>query len=189
VTAPVSHGGASVTAPVSHVASVAVPVAKVVSSVPAPVAALAVPAAASGGVVGWGSASFGLVGVGWFGVGSGLDVRSVVFPWLLVAGRGAGLPVAVASSVASVGGVGAGRLVGMVSVVAPLVGGVGSFVPGSGVPVGVGGVGGGFGLFFFFVGALVAVAGLFSPRVVGALWMGVGVVPPQPFVCLLERPG
>jgi hypothetical protein len=111
------------------------------------------------------------------------------WPWLAglpaagVAGGGLGWFGGVAGGVVFGGGgrVG-GRLPGSVPPVS---------LPGA-VPFGGGGdgVGGGSGFFFFFgVAGLVALAGLLVPRGLWALGVTVRPALPQPFICLLERPG
>lgn len=48
---------------------------------------------------------------------------------------------------------------------------------------------GGSGFFFFAIAALVALAGLYQPRVICALRLFGAPHVPQPFLPLLERPG
>jgi len=56
-------------------------------------------------------------------------------------------------------------------------------------PQGAAGATGGSGFFFFSVAALLALTGLLIPGVLGSLRTSISVAPPQPFLCLLERPG
>jgi hypothetical protein len=70
----------------------------------------------------------------------------------------------------------------------PMASPAGPVAPVPGVPMGVGGASGG-SAFFFFVAALSALAGLLVSGVIVTLRTTVGVAPPQPFLCLLERPG
>jgi hypothetical protein len=58
----------------------------------------------------------------------------------------------------------------------------------SGSPIG-GGASGGSGFFFFGVAALLALAGLVVPRVIGTVRATAAAAAPQPFRSLLERPG
>jgi hypothetical protein len=45
------------------------------------------------------------------------------------------------------------------------------------------------GIFFFGLAALLALAGLFRPRVISVLRRTGNAAAPQPFLALLERPG
>jgi hypothetical protein len=65
---------------------------------------------------------------------------------------------------------------------------VGPPAPAPPAPVG-GSASGGSGLFFFGLAALLALAGLAVPRVISTVRTATGVAGPQPFLCLLERPG
>jgi hypothetical protein len=65
-------------------------------------------------------------------------------------------------------------------------------VPASGAQSGSGAgsaAGGGSGLFFFGVAALLTLAALFVPRVIGTLKLFGRSMAPEPFLLSLERPG
>ncbi len=76
-----------------------------------------------------------------------------------------------------------------VAAVKPLVAPAAPFMPLPSVPLVAGGASGGSGFFFVFVAALLALAGLLVPRVVGTVRTTTDGPPPQPFLWLLERPG
>jgi hypothetical protein len=125
---------------------------------------------------------------------NGLKTSLATFPGLQATSQAARWPTIGVKGATALSGVstnGRGARPGM-SVHAPAaaspVGPAVPLTPLPSAPLLAGSAGGGSG-FFFFVTALMALAGLLVPRFIGTVRTIVGGPPPQPFLWLLERPG